>query len=102
MDFPASLFPAGILWPANALLIVLLAAALVRLPLGRLRSNEFMHVYLAGCVVLLLLWNTRVGVLPALIKPRGIDDVEVHVVGVGLPAEDEPQRRLPRRTCRRG
>ena len=66
MDFPASLFPAGILWPANALLIVLLAAALVRLPLGRLRSNEFMHVYLAGCVVLLLLWNTRVGVLPAL------------------------------------
>lgn len=25
-----------------------------------------MHVYLAGCVVLLLLWNTRVGVLPAL------------------------------------
>ena len=66
MDFPASLFPAGILWPANALLIVLLAAALVRLPLGRLRSNEFMHVYLAACVVLLLLWNTRVGVLPAL------------------------------------
>jgi uncharacterized membrane protein len=66
VDFPASLFPAGILWPANALLVVLLAAALVRLPLGRLRSNEFMHVYLAACVVLLLLWNTRVGVLPAL------------------------------------
>jgi uncharacterized membrane protein len=66
VDFPASLFPAGILWPANALLVVLLAAALVRLPLGRLRSNEFTHVYLAACVVLLLLWNTRVGVLPAL------------------------------------
>jgi uncharacterized membrane protein len=60
------MFPAAILWPANALLIVVLAAALVRLPFGRLRSNEFMHVYLAACVMLLLLWNTRVGVLPAL------------------------------------
>ena len=66
MDFPASLFPAGILWPANALLMVVLAAALLRLPLGRLRSNEFMHVYFAACVVLLLLWNSRAGVLPAL------------------------------------
>lgn len=66
VDFPASLFPAGILWPANALLILVLAGALRYVPLGRLRSNEFMHVYLASCVFLLVLWNTRVGVLPAL------------------------------------
>ena len=66
VDFPASLFPAGMLWPANALLIFVLAAALRYLPFGRLRSNEFTHVYFAACVFLLLLWNTRVGVLPAL------------------------------------
>lgn len=66
MDFPASLFPAGVLWPANALLVLVLAAALRHAPPGRLRSNEFTHVYFAACVVLLALWNTRVGVLPAL------------------------------------
>lgn len=66
MDFPASLFPSGILWPANALLVLVLARALWYLPPGRLRSNEFMHVYFAACVLLLVLWNTRVGVLPAL------------------------------------
>lgn len=66
MDFPAVLFPAGILWPANALLILVLVQALRYAPLGRLRSNEFMHVYLAACVFLLVLWSTRVGVLPAL------------------------------------
>ncbi len=45
---------------------MVLAAAARRAPLAWLRSNEFTHVYLASCVVLLLLWNTRVGVLPAL------------------------------------
>jgi uncharacterized membrane protein len=66
VDFPASLFPAGILWPANALLVFVLAAALRRAPLGRLFGNEFAHVYFAACVALLVLWNTGVGVLPAL------------------------------------
>jgi uncharacterized membrane protein len=54
------------LWPANALLLFVLAAALRHAPLARLRNNEFSHVYFAACVLLLLLWNTRVGVLPAL------------------------------------
>ncbi|MGI9321299.1 MAG: energy-coupling factor ABC transporter permease, partial [Thiogranum sp.] len=42
-------------------------------PTGRLFSNEFTHVYFGACVVLLLLWNTRIGVLPAL---------NFHVLGV--------------------
>lgn len=66
VDFPASLFSAGILWPANAVLIFVLAVALRHAPLGRLRGNEFTHVYFAACVFLLVLWNARVGVLPAL------------------------------------
>ena len=66
VDFPAQLFPGALLWFANSMLIVVLLTALLRAPLGRLWSNEFTHVYFAACVVLLLLWNTRVGVLPAL------------------------------------
>jgi uncharacterized membrane protein len=66
VDFPAPLFPAGMLWPANAVLLFVVAAALRRAPLARLRSSEFTHVYFAACVILLLLWNTHVGVLPAL------------------------------------
>lgn len=54
------------LWIANAALIMVLVMAARAAPLGRLWNNEFTHVYFAACVVLLLLWNTRVGVLPAL------------------------------------
>ncbi|HFD79904.1 MAG TPA: molecular chaperone DnaJ [Gammaproteobacteria bacterium] len=66
MDFPASLFPPFMLWSANGLMSLVVLAALWRLPLARLWNNEFTHVYFAACVVLLLLWNTGVGVLPAL------------------------------------
>jgi uncharacterized membrane protein len=66
MDFPSDLFPAAILWPANVLLLFVVAAAARRTPVAWLRSNEFTHVYFAACVVLLLLWNTDVGVLPAI------------------------------------
>jgi len=66
VDFPAVMFPHSVLWAANTGLFVVLAAAVRRAPLGRLRNNEFSHVYFAACVVLLLLWNTRAGVLPAL------------------------------------
>ena len=66
VDFPAQLFPHSMLWFANAVLIMVLMAAARRARLGRLWNNEFTHVYFAACVALLLLWNTRVGVLPAL------------------------------------
>ncbi|MGB5298504.1 MAG: energy-coupling factor ABC transporter permease [Thiogranum sp.] len=73
MDFPAQLFPDSMLWLANSVLIMVLMAAARRAPPGRLWNSEFTHVYFAACVVLLLLWNTRVGVLPAL---------NFHVLGV--------------------
>jgi len=66
MDFPVELIPAGLSWPANALFVVVLYLALRRAPLARLLENDFSHLYFAACVVLLLLWNTRAGVLPAL------------------------------------
>ena len=66
MDFPAALIPDGLLWPANALFLVVLFLAVRRAPLSRLLENTFSHRFFAACVVLLLLWNTRAGVLPAL------------------------------------
>ena len=67
-----SLFPSPRAVANSVLMIVLMAAARCT-PLGRLWSNEFTHVYFAACVFLLLLWNTRAGVLPAL---------NFHVLGV--------------------
>jgi uncharacterized membrane protein len=66
VDFPAHLFPGPLLWSANAVLLFVVLGALRYAPLGRLWNSEFIHVYSAACVVLLLLWNTGVGVLPAL------------------------------------
>jgi len=66
VDFPAQLFPDSMLWIANSVLIMVLMAAARGAPLGRLWNNEFTHVYFAACIVLLLLWNMRAGVLPAL------------------------------------
>jgi uncharacterized membrane protein len=66
VDFPAQFFPHSLLWISNTVLFMVLMAAARAAPLGRLWNNEFTHVFLAACVVLLLLWNTRTGVLPAL------------------------------------
>ena len=66
MDFPVHIVPPALLWVANAGLLLVFLLALSRAPLARLWNNEFSHVFFAACVVMLLLWNTRVGVLPAL------------------------------------
>jgi uncharacterized membrane protein len=66
VDFPVNIFPGALLWAGNALMAVVLLAALRCAPLRRLWINEFTHVFFGACVVLLLLWNTRAGVLPAL------------------------------------
>lgn len=66
MDFPAELIPAGLSGVANVLFAVAVLVAVKRAPLSRLLENSFSHLFFAACVVLLLLWNTRAGVLPAL------------------------------------
>jgi uncharacterized membrane protein len=66
VDFPANVFPGTLFWAANVMMVIVFLAALWRAPLRRLWINEFTHVYFGACVVLLLLWNTRAGVLPAL------------------------------------
>jgi uncharacterized membrane protein len=66
LDFPVHLFPHALLWTANVLMGLVVVLALRRAPLSRLWNNEFTHVYFGACVALLVLWNTRAGVLPAL------------------------------------
>ena len=66
MDFPVHLFSPATLWAANIGLLLVVLQALRHAPLRRLSNNEFIHVFSAACVAMLLLWNTRVGVLPAL------------------------------------
>lgn len=66
VDFPVKVFPEPLFWSANIVMALVFLAALRHAPLRRLWMNEFTHVYFGACVVLLLLWNTRVGVLPAL------------------------------------
>ncbi|HHJ14215.1 MAG TPA: hypothetical protein ENJ79_07540 [Gammaproteobacteria bacterium] len=66
MDFPAQMIPSGLAWPANILFALVLLSALRRASLMRLLDNHFSHLFFATCVGLLLLWNTRAGVLPAL------------------------------------
>lgn len=53
-------------WGANLALAGVLWGALHSAPWGRLRDPEQLHVYLGGCVVLLLLWTLRAGILPGL------------------------------------
>jgi uncharacterized membrane protein len=60
------MFPDYLFWVANALLFAVVLVAFLHAPLKRLWNNEFLHVFLGACVALLLLWNTRAGVLPAL------------------------------------
>jgi uncharacterized membrane protein len=66
LDFPVQIFPNALFWTANVAMVFIFLVALSRAPLQRLWNSEFTHVYFGACVVLLLLWNTRAGVLPAL------------------------------------
>jgi len=75
MDFPSTLFSRGWLVVADILWFVLLFAVLLKAPLHRLRENQFSHVFFGACVVLMLLWKTKVGVLPAL---------NFHLLGVSV------------------
>jgi uncharacterized membrane protein len=66
VDFPATQFPKALFWLCNGLMALVFVAAVRQAPLRRLWINEFTHVFFGACVAVLLLWNTRVGVLPAL------------------------------------
>ncbi|WP_440995116.1 energy-coupling factor ABC transporter permease [Arhodomonas sp. SL1] len=73
MNVPADLLPTGWLWLANAALALLLGRALWRAPWSRLRASEQQHVFYASAVLVMLLWQMRAGIHPAL---------ELHFLGM--------------------
>jgi len=67
MDFPPGLLPDGLVWAANLVALGWLLHALRRVPWSRLLNDSgFSHVLFGACVALLVLWNLRAGIQPAL------------------------------------
>ncbi len=66
MDFESGLFPVPVLWFAHVVCVCVLLAAVYTAPWNRVRENEQMHVFLGSCVVLMMLWSLKAGILPGL------------------------------------
>jgi uncharacterized membrane protein len=66
MNLTNDLFPSLIYWLAHLLFLVLLAVAIKTAPWKRMRENEQMHVFLGGCVALLVVWTLKAGIHPGL------------------------------------
>lgn len=73
MDLPAGLFPNGLLIFADLLFGLLLLYALLTAPVTRLRDNQFSHLVFASTVAILVLWNIKAGIYPA---------IHFHLLGV--------------------
>jgi uncharacterized membrane protein len=72
MSIPDALLPTGWVWAAHFVLIGVLAWALRSAPLGRLRSEVQLHVWLGTCVTLSVLWN---------FQPIPLRGMELHLLG---------------------
>lgn len=66
MNLPDALLPQSLLWPANLLAVALLGHCILRAPWRRLTQPALLHLWLAGCVGLMLLWSIKTGVRPGL------------------------------------
>ena len=73
MAFPQAFFPASWLFPTLLILVLLLGTAIYTAPWRRLKENELVNVYLAACVVLLILWRLKAGMA---------DDLVFHFLGL--------------------
>jgi len=66
MNFASDLFPIYLPWVAHLIYAAILGVAIWTAPWKRLKSNEQMHVFLGGCVLLLLIWSMKAGIHPGL------------------------------------
>jgi uncharacterized membrane protein len=73
MDFADGQLPLVILWPAWIVYVCLTFVAVRRSPWVRLQDGETLHVFLGGCVALMVLWVIRVDVM---------SDLHLHLLGV--------------------
>ncbi len=66
MNLPASLLPAFVTWLANVLAVLLLGHCIRHAPWRRLGDADLLHLWLAGCVGLMLMWSIKAGIRPGL------------------------------------
>jgi len=66
MNFTDGLFPDPIYWVAHLFFMLLIGAAFLTAPWQRMRESEQRHVFLGGCVALLVVWTLKAGIHPGL------------------------------------
>lgn len=66
MNLHYDLFPGWLHWLATALLLLLLVKAVRNGPWRKFQDRELLHVFLGGCVFLLVIWNLKAGIKPGL------------------------------------
>ncbi len=66
MNFPDTVLPQSLLWPANILALALLGECLWHAQWRTLAKSGMQHLWLASCVGLMLLWSIKAGVKPGL------------------------------------
>ncbi len=66
MNFPDGLLPTSWQWFAHLWFAGVLAWSVRAAPWRRLRDNEQLHLFLAMCVALMLLWSIKTGIRPGL------------------------------------
>ena len=65
MNLPDLLLPTNLLWSANALTLLALIHS-ARKAVWRTLSGSLLHIFLAACVTLGLLWSIKAGIKPGL------------------------------------
>lgn len=75
MGFPDTLFPALWMWFGNIAFAAVMLNALRLAPWSRLTLPGRMHVWLAACVVLSVMWSLKAGVVPG---------QNLHLIGAGV------------------
>jgi uncharacterized membrane protein len=66
MNFSADLLSTPLIWISNLIYAAVLIAALLKAPWHHLKDNKDIHVLLASCLILWLIWHNSAGVTPGM------------------------------------
>jgi uncharacterized membrane protein len=66
MNFPDLLLPSFMIGLSNLLALLLLGHCLLRAPWRLIANSNLQHLWMAGCVGLLLVWSVKAGIKPGL------------------------------------
>jgi len=66
MNLPDNLLPLQWYWYGHALLAILLIKILASTPWLRLKSSDFVNLWLGACVAMMAIWSIKAGVKPGL------------------------------------